>query len=196
MNRERVLVGSRPGTESIAAPCLGFGTRFMPFGQAGTWCFVSLISYEGAMRKTEPWFYRERALALASLLLTSRTDVAVQHADGSTGMDIVAEVLKNAERSRRFFGVQVRGVKSLPSNGHVRFSKMELSAMPVCAFLYDVRKNAGVFRWLAEPIVEAGEPKLIELDHGAWSRLDESALDKIVAAVARWYEALVTRLRA
>ena len=148
------------------------------------------------MRKTEPWFYRERALALASLLLTSRTDVAVQHADGSTSMDIVAEVLKNAERSRRFFGVQVRGVKSLPSNGQARLAKVQSATMPVCAFLYEVRKNQGDYRWLAQPTIEAGEPKLIELDHGAWTRLDEAALDKIVVAVVHWYDALVRRLRA
>ena len=156
------------------------------------------------MNEKQPWFVEERATALASLLLTNRKDVVVQPARREdAGFDLLAEVLKNGVSAGRFFGVQVAGRLELPSveainrdfrsdgrNGHAEF------AIPLCAFLFDVRNNQGVYRWLMEPVLEDGIPKLDRVGDTRWARLDERTVNTIVDQVAGWYEALAIQLRA
>jgi hypothetical protein len=156
------------------------------------------------MSRQQPWFVRDRATALASLLLTSRKDVDVrQLTDDESGVDLLAEVLKGGAKAGRFFGVQVAGRLDLPDGPTVdpdprspRPKRVAEFTMPLCAFLFDVRSNQGFYRWVVEPIIEHGDPKLERLTDKKWNKLDEAAVDGMVDHVSAWYDALADRLRA
>jgi hypothetical protein len=112
-------------------------------------------------------------------------------------------VLKDGVSAGRFFGVQVSGRVDLPD---VREIAGELSpqhrnetaafTIPVCAFLFDVRKNQGFYQWVVEPTLGDGGPKLNGSDAGQWHKLDERTLRTLVERVAAWYDALAARLHA
>lgn len=152
----------------------------------------------------QPWFVGERAMALASLLLTSRQDVAVRQLTGDdTGIDILAEVSKDAGKPGRCFGVQVVGRLELPDVPSadlgprpMRRKQLLGFTMPLCAFLFDVRSNRGFFRWIIEPVLDEGEPRLARQPSNEWTRLDERVIGDIVDRVVDWYDALALRLRA
>jgi hypothetical protein len=156
------------------------------------------------MSQEQPWFVGERARALASLLLTSRKDVAIQQVTSDeSGVDVLAELLKGTARTGRFFGVRVVGRLGPPGAETVEPDSRSLRrkhfsefTIPLVAFLFDVRGNQGCYRWLAEPVVESGEPKLVWLDDREWAKLDEQAVGHIVDRVGVWYDALAVRLRA
>ncbi len=155
------------------------------------------------MSEKEPWYIAERATALASLLLTSRKDVAIrERTPAEAGIDLLAEVLKGRASAGRFFGVRVLGRSEPPrTNGtdlgppSVRLKLLTEPTLPLCAFVLDVRGNRGVYRWVAEPTVEGGEPRLIVRDDDGWAELDERAISDITDRVSAWYDALAVHLR-
>jgi hypothetical protein len=152
----------------------------------------------------QPWYVAERALALASLLLTSRSDVVLHRVSGDeSDLDVLAEVLKDHVRAGRFFGVYVDGRLELPTGEAIdqdprsaRRKQLSEFTIPVCRFCLDVRRNQGLYHWLVEPRVAEHAPKLQVTGDRKWSILDERAVARIVERVAAWYDALAAELRA
>jgi hypothetical protein len=155
------------------------------------------------MSEKQPWYVGERATALASFLLTSRKDVAIrQLTKDDTRIDILAEVLKDGAKAGRFFGVRVAGRSELPRGngadrnpGPRRREHLAEPTLPLCAFVFDVRSGRGLYRWVVEPTVEGGEPRLNRYDASAWAELNEEAINLIVDLIIRWYDALAVHLR-
>src|SRR5436309_564233 len=120
------------------------------------------------MTKTEPWFIEERAVAFASLLLTKRKDAIVRpHAGKDMAIDLLVEILKDGNSASRFFGVQLVGYLDLPELenadervlSHFGRDPFE-STLPICVFVIGVRKPAGLYRWIIEPVIEGGRAVL------------------------------------
>jgi len=150
------------------------------------------------MPKKDPWFVEERAYAFSGLLLTSRNDLFLHQQRGiDKGIDLLVEVLKSGKHAMRVFGVQLKGCISLPNSKEAikafsqirKKSSVEMN-LPLCAFLIDVKKNQGYSRWLVEPVVPMGEPRLMWNNDSEWQTLNEDALNTIVSQVTAWYDAL------
>jgi hypothetical protein len=156
------------------------------------------------MNDKQPWYVAERALALASLMLTSRKDVVVRPPMGGAddGIDILAEIRRGKAAGGRFFGVQVIGRAELPGLAEIRkrfrAERKKTHAeytMPVCAFLFDVRTNAGYYRWLVEPVTSDDDAALNGKQDSEWAPLNEKAANQIVDRVGEWYETLALQLQ-
>ena len=153
------------------------------------------------MNDKQPWFVTERALALASLCLTSRKDVIVQLPQKNRHIDILAEVLHDGASRGRYFGVQVDGRVDLvrPSDIDMRRPRKKTHSkysIPLCDFLFDVRSNDGFFRWIVEPLVADDQPKLSEKSESEWRPLSDDAIRRITTMVNVYYDALSVQLKA
>jgi hypothetical protein len=150
------------------------------------------------MTKQDPWFFRERAVAFASLALTRHKDVKVQPSAGAdTGMDLLVEILKDGKPTLRFFGVQLVSCLDLPPVGEAdeqlqshRSGDPSHTALPICAFVIGVRKPEGIYRWIAEPVVTDGRALLHRDSEGSWQALDESGVAHLLRQVNTWADAL------
>jgi hypothetical protein len=120
------------------------------------------------MTKQDPWFFEERAMAFASLVLTKHEDVLVRpHAGADMGIDLLVEVRTTGKSRRRLFGVQMIPYMDLPDMknadervlSHLGRNSMEAD-LPLCAFVIGVRKPEGTYRWVVEPVVEDGRAVL------------------------------------
>jgi hypothetical protein len=148
------------------------------------------------MNKQEPWFIEERAVAFASLVLTSRKDVRVRaHAGADMAIDLLVEVLKDGKSALRFFGVQLVGYLDLPDIRHAdervlsHLSRSPSDSIPICVFVIGVRKPEGIYRWVVEPIIEDGQPLLRRDGEPNWQALDETGVARLVDQVSDWYDA-------
>jgi hypothetical protein len=150
------------------------------------------------MKKPDPWFFEERAVAFASLVLTRHHDVVVRpHSGTDGGIDLLVEVRKGGKSTLRFFGVQVVASLDLPdlhNNGEEPLSRPSGSAseakLPLCAFVIGVRKPEGVYRWAVEPVVEEGRALLRRETGANWQPLDEAGVARLIGQVEAWYDAL------
>jgi hypothetical protein len=153
------------------------------------------------MNNKQPWFVTERALALASLCLTSRQDVVVQVPHKKRNIDLLAEVIHDGGSNGRYFGVQVGGRVDLTSPSDIDSSRPKKNthasySIPLCAFVFDVRSNDGYFRWILEPLVTEDEPKLGEHANADWRPLNDDAIRRITSKVNAYYDALSLQLKA
>jgi hypothetical protein len=156
------------------------------------------------MSKQDPWFFRERAVAFASLRLTDRANVIVRaQADADMGIDLLVEVLKGRKSTLRFFGVQIVACMDLPDKPDSderllsRQSKHPTEAsFPICLFVIGVRKPEGIYRWSVEPVIEEGRPVLRRWPvsrrevNASWHPLDEVGGARLIDQVNAWYDAL------
>jgi hypothetical protein len=150
------------------------------------------------MTKHDPWFFEERAVAFASLMLTKRHDVAVKpRAGADMAIDLLVEVRQDGKPTpQRRFGVQIVSYMDLPSTrdadervlSHLPRNRLE-SELPVCVFVIGVRKPEGLFRWYVEPVVEGGRPRLLREVKPSWQPLDEAGVDRLIEQVNTWYDA-------
>jgi hypothetical protein len=151
------------------------------------------------MTKEDPWFFEERAIAFASLLLTKRRDVLVRpHAGTDRGVDLLVEIpTAGNSAQRRFFGVQMVEYLDLPDVRDVdervapAFSGDHCEVrFPLCIFAIGVRKPEGIYRWVVEPAVEDGKALLRRDAETNWHTLDEPGAARLIDRVNAWYDAL------
>jgi hypothetical protein len=155
------------------------------------------------MSKTRPWYLDQRAEALAVVHLTRRPDLAVAKNSPEKGFDLTVEILRDGRPTQRTFGVQVgarvRAITADPADVLATAIAHRPAAgdwpFPIGLFYFTMQDEAGYFVWVAEPVVTAdGRPKLLSPPTAAPARLDAAAVDGIVAAVDRWYDALFRAL--
>jgi len=150
------------------------------------------------MAKQDPWFFEERAVAFASLVLTKDRDIKVQpHAGRDTGIDLLVEIRKNGQPTLRFFGVQLVPYMDLPNIrnadervlSHLGRNQFEAS-LPLCVCAIGVRKPEGIYRWTMEPVIEDGRAVLRRNEEATWHPLDETGAARLIGQVNAWYDAL------
>lgn len=143
------------------------------------------------------WFIAERSEALASLLLTSRTDLSIRKENKQDGGVDFVVALKEAENvpPTKLFVVQVKGTLSSDQrewteNVKQLYKHGQEFYLPVCVFLVNIRKNDAAYAWVAEPQVKAGSVALNSFEHPDFHALDNAAVDQIVNRVRSWYDAM------
>jgi hypothetical protein len=156
------------------------------------------------MKKPEPWFIEERALAFASLVLTRGHEVAVRpYAGRDLAIDLLVEILNNGKSTMRFLGAQLVGYLDLPALrnadervlSHLGRDPLE-AGLPLCAFVIGVRKPEGLYRWVVEPVVADGRAILQPHVHmqpdaqATWQTLDDAGAGRLIAQVNAYYDAL------
>lgn len=150
------------------------------------------------MKPTDPWFYQDRAIAFAGLVLTQHGNVLIKpYAGQDLAVDLLVEILKNRKSTLRFFGVQIIADMDLPTVeeaekrvlAHLDHNASE-AALPLGVFAVGIRKPEGIYRWNVEPVVEDGRPLLRPNTRADWKPLDGEAAARLIAQVNLWYDAL------
>jgi hypothetical protein len=150
------------------------------------------------MSQPDPWFYRLRSVACASLALTKSGEARVQSQAGpETEIGLLVELLRKGKSTLRIFAVRIIAGMDLPS---VEEAESQLpsqlrreaagAALPLCVFLIGVRQPEGLCRWLVEPVVEDGQASLRRNPEPTWQPLDDAVVNRLLAQVNTWYDAL------
>jgi hypothetical protein len=148
-------------------------------------------------------FIAERVRALAVIYLTRREDLIVTDATDGFGVDLWVTLNLDEKEGHRKFGVELRGARTAVTvnnadkvlyNSMQRMLRYGPFPFPVVLFFFTMEKNEGWYTWAAEPVVSSsGEFEIVQ--HGtAFSRpLNSDAIDEIVEAVDRWYDAFFAK---
>jgi hypothetical protein len=129
--------------------------------------------------KQDPWFFEQRALAFAKVVLTKHHDVRPL-AGTDWGLDLVFEIPANGGSRRRLFGVRIVSFMDLPDTSDIdeqarsrRARNPAIIEFPICDLVIGVRKPEGMYRWDIEPVVDEGRA-LLSLNRDAdWQPLDD-----------------------
>jgi hypothetical protein len=150
-------------------------------------------------------FINTRATMLANVFLTRKPSMHVSRIDVGH-VQFLACSLQRDDDAIREFGVILWGTaKKLPNeeeatkhaNTHWRGrydvrNDLPRFAMPVLVLLYSVEEDLGYYAWAWEPFLESpsDQPKLRKPDSLACKKIQSDSLDKIVAKVRSWHDAL------
>lgn len=142
---------------------------------------------------------RERARALATVILTRRDDLTIVDTKKDTGPDFHVRIDREDKSMRLTFGILLRLVQSpvsvdqanqilIPTMG--QFQGMRKFTYPVCLFLFTMRDNRAIFSWLAEPVVQGHVPKLIHHQKADCVELTDELLNQAIERIVTWYDAV------
>jgi hypothetical protein len=148
-------------------------------------------------------FIAERVRALAVVYLTRREDLIVTAETADFGVDLwVTLNLEDKERHRKF-GVSLRGVRMAVTADHankVLYTSMQKMLrygpfpFPVVLFFFTMENTEGWYTWVAEPVVSSGGNfEVVQHGNAACRPLNTEAIDQIVEAVDRWYDAFFAK---
>ena len=135
----------------------------------------------------------------ANVILTRRDDLRVGETKDQTGLDMHVYVGREDKPMRLVFGVLLRGVPSpttadqanevlVPTMGF--FQGLRKFTYPVCLFFFTVREEQAFFSWLAEPVVNGDDPKLVHHTQANCVELTDALLADVVGRVVAWYDAV------
>lgn len=151
-----------------------------------------------ATESTQTRLMRERARALATLLLTRRPNVLVEDVSEDIGVDLIARLAAARKPGLRQFGVELRYVLESVTASHankvIRPTLQSHRAygpfpFPVVLFFFTMRDDVGWYTWVAEPVISAdGRAQLPLQDEPDCRPLDAAAVDEIIAQVDHWYD--------
>lgn len=144
-------------------------------------------------------FVADRARALATVILTRRSDLRIEETKRATGLDLHVYIDREDKPMRLAFGVLLRGVSSPmtaenanrvlgPTMG--QFQGMRKFTYPVCLFFFTMRDEQAFFSWLAEPVMSGAGPKLVHHVKANCVPLTDELLDDAVERVVNWYDAV------
>ena len=155
------------------------------------------------MSQENVWYLGERAMQLAFVYLSRRSDLIVteQSSSADGGIDYLVSLAKDGEYTGRMFGVQVKAQKSKshihrsPSGeggAHINIKEVYVPRdipFPICLFVFVMETDDGYFKWLKKPVCgEQSHPRLVLDKGGSFRRLENEVLDDIVGDVDRWYD--------
>lgn len=141
----------------------------------------------------------QRLQALAIIHLTRRKDLVVTKSDLDSGVDLFVYINRPGEPSRRVFGVMIEGTTDAIADQGEATARLNLMnihqqgaqvMMPVCVFLFSMQDDQGYYDWQAEPRLEDGKAQLPLKTSFEARKLTPHAMDNIIAAVDRWYDAV------
>jgi hypothetical protein len=150
-------------------------------------------------------FNARRGVALAMVHLTRRDDLVVSENHDDSGPDLTVRISRGSAQPAPQFWVLVKAVvaRLTPSSAANHITKSarmadrttRQSIFPVVYFVFSMLNDDGFYAWAIEPIVEpTGRPRLCRPKTIECRKLDRSALNEIVTAIDRWYDALVQAL--
>jgi hypothetical protein len=150
------------------------------------------------------WFIAERGKVLAKILLTRRADLVINEAKEQTGLDFTVSVQRKKESWQRPFGVLVHATMApvaIPKANEqlkpVLASARSLGPFnyPVVVFFFMMKGDQRYYTWASEPVVtDDDQPRLKSHAAADCKPLDNEALEAIVSAVKKWYDALLATL--
>lgn len=156
-----------------------------------------------AQNTTQERFFAERVRALAVVYLTRRADLIVTEETADIGIDLWVTLNIEDKVGHRKFGVELRGVRSVGTADHAnKILDKSMKTMlrygpfpfPVVLFCFTMENNEGWYTWAAEPVTAAGnEFELVQHGTASCRPLDSEAIDEIVEAVDRWYDAFFAK---
>jgi len=144
-------------------------------------------------------FVRERAYALATIILTRRGDLILTDTKRETCLDLHVTIDREDKSMRLTFGILLRGVSSSVTIDHAnkilaptmsQFLGMRKFTYPVCLFFFSMRDDRAYFTWLAEPILTENGPKLVHHDTPGCIELTDQLLDRTIDQIVEWYDAV------
>jgi hypothetical protein len=143
-------------------------------------------------------FIQDRVRAMATVVLTRRSDLTIVETKQSTGLDYHVIVDRDDKSMRLKFGLLLRGVPSPVTTDHANrvlgptmdfFRGLGKFTYPVCLFLFTMQEEQAYFSWLAEPVVTPQGPKLVHRTAADCVELTTGRLDAAVEQVVAWYDA-------
>jgi hypothetical protein len=147
------------------------------------------------------WFVAERARSLAAVFLTRRRELDLEDSKEETGLDFHVRIVHDHRPTGKSFGVLLRGAMSPVTEANANkvlrstvasFGSKGPFHYPVCLFFFTMRDDQGYSTWLLEPVItDPGIPKLIHRTEPDCRKLDDNALDHIIATVDTWYDVLL-----
>lgn len=148
------------------------------------------------MSAPQPWYLTKRAEALAIVHLTRRDDLRVERNVFAHGPELLVSIVRDGEMTGRQFGVALKARVSgarpprvdKPSLQRERERYRDVP-FPVCLFLFFMEDDSGYHRWMVEPSVHDGEPRLERGSRLGFEALTDAALGRIVDDVNAWYDA-------
>jgi hypothetical protein len=154
-------------------------------------------------KRSQQRFIAERARALAVVYLTRRDDLIVTEEPGDVGIDLSVTLNAENKGGHRKFGVELRGdwaaMTTDNANQILRPAMHEMQQygpfpFPVVLFFFTMENNEAWYTWAAEPLVSAtGEFEIIRHGEAFCRPLNSEAIDELVEAVDRWYDAFFAR---
>jgi hypothetical protein len=140
----------------------------------------------------------ERVRSLAIVHLTRRPDLNVAEETADVGFDLRVTMLPGEKLGVRQFGVELKGVWRRVTAGHA--NKVLRPALqhllryapypyPIVVFFFTMEDDQGWYTWAAEPVVSGEVCELVNHGDASCRPLDAQAVDEVVAAVDRWYDA-------
>jgi hypothetical protein len=155
---------------------------------------------EMTMRITESWPIAQRAIQLAIVYFSRRSDLLItQPHEFDYGVDLLVSVTQHGQITGRLFGVQIKASRhlqvkliNLANNEYmIKVATPEVLKdlpFPLCMVVFNMENDDGYYRWVLEPIVEPNNANLRANTRDIFKKLTKEELDSIVEQVNQWYE--------
>ncbi len=150
----------------------------------------------------DPWFVIERSQALAALLLTNQKSVdIVFQRKKDDGVNFGVAIVGENTLPTQMFIVQVKGTLSASESDWLQgVNQLFLTGggqlyLPTCVFVVNVRTNAAVYAWIAEPTAEANGATLRLHQSPTFHVLNDEAVTEIVCQVKAYYDVMPMQLQ-
>jgi len=141
----------------------------------------------------------DQVRALATVILTRRGDLTLVETKRDSGLDFHVSIEREDKPMRLTLGILLRGVAVPVTAEHAnkileptmgQFRGMRKFTYPVCLFFFTLREEQAFFSWLADPVVNAGAPKLVHHEKAACVPLTDELLGQVIEQVVAWYDAI------
>ena len=139
---------------------------------------------------------------MAVVYLTRRQDLIVTDETGDFGVDLSVTLNLAKNEGHRKFGVELRGSLTAATADQANrtlypsMQRMLRYGPPVSrrGFCFAMGDNEGWYTWASEPVVSAnGDFEIVQHGEASCRRLNTEAIDEIVEAVDRWYDAFFAK---
>jgi hypothetical protein len=155
-----------------------------------------------ATDKAQKWYVVKRAEAFVYSLFAERP-IVVRPQEPDSGIDFLLELRKDQGDLGRSLAVEVLAYLDFPGEAALgkqiasRFPARlrEEFLLPLIVFAIQVKELAAVYCWVLEPAVEGGRAALRPHFEYEWKKLDDRAMDQILACVDEYWEALLHQVR-
>jgi hypothetical protein len=148
-------------------------------------------------------FIAERVRALAVVYLTRRDDLIINEDTADIGVELRVTLNSEDKHGHRRFGVKLQGIWTALTSGQPdkslqpamqRMLRYGHFPFPVVVFFFTMENTEGWYTWAAEPVVSAsGGFEIVQHGEASCRPLNAEAVDAIVEAVDRWYDAFFAK---
>ncbi len=155
----------------------------------------------------------ERAVALATILLTRHPGVLVTGAPDVAGYDLSVYLTSDGKPSSRMFAVELKGRLSLPRLGRiVDAGRLKLSSelrlalekqqrsladltFPLLFIVFAMDSDRGFYGWLRQPVLGRSARVVLSPEIAFAQEWRQHTHEEIVDTVNQWYDAAPTHAK-